>query len=432
SVDIPDGALTTETEIVVSEAEATPQPVVDGFTVAGSVLTLEPHGIAFEEPVELTLTFERPVDVEPWRYSVMRLADENDTTWERVENAYPAADGTVRFTVQTFSVLAVVERQDGCLNTACADDEEYFSARYSDCLSSGNSSEYCSGWLGCAGPFDVGSGEATGTGSLCETPCDASVCVNGTCDAGGGCVCFGGFEGETCDTAVDLCPGDDDKTAPGACGCGVPDTDSDQDGTPDCSDGCVDDPTKNAAGVCGCGEADTDSDADGTADCLDACPNDMNKTAAGVCGCGVSDADGDEDETPDCLDSCPSDPMKTAPGECGCGQVDGTCEPVCPCFDADFVAKVAGGLERSCQVGFQGEQYIFSSASGAFVDAAETFVPATVETREYYDNQGFECLVECDQESMECTATSSFIDEATHDACQALIAADSNCQSQLP
>jgi hypothetical protein len=35
---------------------------------------------------------------------------------------------------------------------------------------------------------------------------------------------------------VDLCPVDPSKTAPGACGCGVPDTDSDLNGVPDCQD----------------------------------------------------------------------------------------------------------------------------------------------------------------------------------------------------
>ncbi|MGA1709092.1 MAG: M43 family zinc metalloprotease, partial [Phycisphaerales bacterium] len=48
--------------------------------------------------------------------------------------------------------------------------------------------------------------------------------------------------------------------------------DSDFDGTPDCNDACPSDPNKTAAGACGCGVADTDSDGDGTPDCNDACP----------------------------------------------------------------------------------------------------------------------------------------------------------------
>ncbi len=38
------------------------------------------------------------------------------------------------------------------------------------------------------------------------------------------------------DSELDLCPGDDQKTDPGVCGCGVPDADADSNGTPDCMD----------------------------------------------------------------------------------------------------------------------------------------------------------------------------------------------------
>jgi hypothetical protein len=57
------------------------------------------------------------------------------------------------------------------------------------------------------------------------------------------------------------------------------------------TDCCPDDPAKTAPGQCGCGHPDTDSDADGTADCVDGCPNDVNKTAPGTCGCGRADSD---------------------------------------------------------------------------------------------------------------------------------------------
>jgi hypothetical protein len=136
----------------------------------------------------------------------------------------------------------------------------------------------------------------------------------------------------------DACPDDPNKTAPGICGCGVPDTDSDNDGTPDCHDSCPNDPNKTAPGACGCGVADTDTDHDGTPDCHDSCPNDPNKTAPGACGCGVADTDTDHDGTPDCHDACPNDPNKIAPGACGCGVADadtdhdGTpdCRDACP------------------------------------------------------------------------------------------------------
>jgi hypothetical protein len=88
----------------------------------------------------------------------------------------------------------------------------------------------------------------------------------------------------------------------------VPDTDSDQDGTPNCNDQCPNDPLKIAPGVCGCGVPDTDSDNDGTPNCNDQCPNDPKKTIPGVCGCGIADTDSDQDGTPDCNDQCPGVP----------------------------------------------------------------------------------------------------------------------------
>lgn len=88
----------------------------------------------------------------------------------------------------------------------------------------------------------------------------------------------------------DQCPSDPQKTSPGLCDCGTPDTDSDGDGTPDCVEGCVADPAKTTAGVCGCGVSDADSDGDGTPNCQDQCPSDATKTQVGACGCGVSES----------------------------------------------------------------------------------------------------------------------------------------------
>ncbi len=112
----------------------------------------------------------------------------------------------------------------------------------------------------------------------------------------------------TCAPVLDLCPTDPNKTAPGQCGCGVPDTDTDHDGTADCNDLCPNDPNKIAPGVCGCGHPDTDTDHDGTPDCNDQCPNDPHKTVPGACGCGTPDTDSDHDGVPDCHDNCPTVP----------------------------------------------------------------------------------------------------------------------------
>ncbi len=83
----------------------------------------------------------------------------------------------------------------------------------------------------------------------------------------------------------------------------------------DTSDQCPDDPFKDAPGVCGCGIADTDSDFDGVADCVDKCPG-LNDTA-----------DTDGDGVVDCMDECPRDKNKSKAGPCGC--LADTLAPLC-------------------------------------------------------------------------------------------------------
>ena len=189
----------------------------------------------------------------------------------------------------------------------------------------------------------------------------------------------------------DLCPADGNKTAPGACGCGVADTDSDNDGIADCNDSCptvagqigspCNDGNPNTSGdvlnaSCQCvgsaipcpddGDPCTsevvidgvcthqplpDSDNDGTCDLIDGCPNDPNKIAAGACGCGVADTDSDNDGTPNCNDGCPNDPNKIAAGACGCGvpDTDSDNDGVADCNDS--CPNLAGQIGSPCDDG---------------------------------------------------------------------------------
>ncbi len=189
-------------------------------------------------------------------------------------------------------------------------------------------------WMLNGSPLSDG-GEISGstTATLTINPVAASDFGSYTCLLTGGCgttttnpatlaLNTTDTDGDGTIDCTDGCPSDPTKIAPGQCGCGVADTDTDGDGTADCHDGCPNDPAKIAPGTCGCGVADTDSDGDGTPDCNDGCPNDPNKVAPGTCGCGVADTDSDGDGTPDCNDGCPNDPNKIAPGQCGCGVAD--------------------------------------------------------------------------------------------------------------
>ena len=143
----------------------------------------------------------------------------------------------------------------------------------------------------------------------------------------------------------DDCDDDALKTTPGACGCGVPDTDTDGDGTADCNDGCPNDPAKVSPGTCGCGTPDTDTDVDTYADCVDSCPNDPLKIAPGACGCGNPDVDSDGDGALNCNDACPNDPGKiTSAGSCGCGNP----EPGTACNDGNTSTE-NDVVNASCQ-----------------------------------------------------------------------------------
>lgn len=90
-------------------------------------------------------------------------------------------------------------------------------------------------------------------------------------------------DGDSRGDACDGCPTDANKIAPGACGCGIPDTDTDGDGVADCNDNC--DFVPNAP--------QTNVDGDAFGDVCDPCPNDP-----------LNDADGDGLCAD--VDNCPS------------------------------------------------------------------------------------------------------------------------------
>ncbi len=78
----------------------------------------------------------------------------------------------------------------------------------------------------------------------------------------------------------DNCPDDPNKTDPGTCGCGHPDTDGDQDGTPDCVDNCPETENSDQA----------DGDGDGVGSACDNCPGTSNPDQADTDGDGAGDA----------------------------------------------------------------------------------------------------------------------------------------------
>lgn len=116
------------------------------------------------------------------------------------------------------------------------------------------------------------------------------------------------FDNDGTGDSCDACPNDVGKVLPGICGCGTPDADndgdgvadcvifpppaadSDNDGVPDNVDACPFDPNKTAPGDCGCNVPETDSDGDGISDCIDNCRDTPNPDQADANGNGIGDA----------------------------------------------------------------------------------------------------------------------------------------------
>ena len=179
-------------------------------------------------------------------------------------------------------------------------------------------------------------------------PCTMEFCDSGTCsyptnstdsDGDGTPDCSDGCPYNAAQTYSDPTCGCSGLYSTGSCGagCGYSDPDSDSDGTVDCFDGCPNTPSMTtpdatcgctpggySTGACGygCGYSDPDSDSDGTPDCIDGCPNLNGWTSPGQCGCGNSETDSDSDGTADCVDGCPNLSGWTSPGRCGCGNND--------------------------------------------------------------------------------------------------------------
>lgn len=126
-------------------------------------------------------------------------------------------------------------------------------------------------------PFVFNPGQADSDGDLVGDACDNCPLAFNPGQADG--------DADGVGDICDICPTVFDPTQ----------ADSDFDGTGDACDGCPFDPFKTAPGFCGCGVSDGDSDGDFLVDCLDNCPFAFNP----------GQADSDADGHGDICDNCP-------------------------------------------------------------------------------------------------------------------------------
>jgi hypothetical protein len=150
--------------------------------------------------------------------------------------------------------------------------------------------------------------------------------------AAAGCALKFGF---VCKREQDLCPDDNNKMAPGTCGCGKPDSDSDGDKVADCKDECPDDPNHAKLGDCGCiGEPDPAPAGTACADGMCA----ANTECDGKGSCGTPE---------ECCTKATCGPMDCGSKPDGCGGML-SCTFVCPAGAACGPDNTCGCSVASC------------------------------------------------------------------------------------
>jgi hypothetical protein len=101
SVVIPEGALSAAVAIAVAPSDVS-VAAPDGYSLVGTPIAFTPHGTTFKAAVTLTLPYSSSSD----KLAVLRLDDEDDTSWELVDGG-SYANGLAKVEVTTFSIYAV-------------------------------------------------------------------------------------------------------------------------------------------------------------------------------------------------------------------------------------------------------------------------------------------------------------------------------------
>jgi hypothetical protein len=234
--------------------------------------------------------------------SHLRYAWLDDVTWR-----HTTVDASSQFTYTSLAILPGGQPGIAYYDTLSADLR--YAVLVSDCNHNGVPDrydlEFCAGQPWCADCND------NGVLDVCDISAGTSLDCNlndipDECDIATGTSHDCNLDGvpDECDIAAGTSRDCNENGVPDECDIatgtshdcnldGVPDecqSDRDHDGTIDLCDGCPDDPLKIAPGACGCGVPDTDRDGDGVPDCIDNCPDTANPDQTDSDDNGVGDA----------------------------------------------------------------------------------------------------------------------------------------------
>ncbi|HSC87954.1 MAG TPA: hypothetical protein VLC09_11810 [Polyangiaceae bacterium] len=114
-VKIPAGALKKTVEITVDTLEqgavSKLPELPESVALVSKVVRLQPHGLQFEQPVEVEIGVSKLTT----RQVAIKLAKEDDDTWESVQKVKPGADKVAKLTVKSFSLYAIADDPDSVL-----------------------------------------------------------------------------------------------------------------------------------------------------------------------------------------------------------------------------------------------------------------------------------------------------------------------------